>query len=375
MPAFCPSAARPRGRPPVLGGLPAWLATAAVNEWVAAPNSTPSTAPGLVPAVAGSMGSQSGMVNAWSGAVAYGVEIIGNGGGHEDYAGNEISAYNLFTGAWRLRIQRTPLASLLGGSNYYADGRPTSRHTYYAMAAANVGGVDRLLRFNGWMGFAYNGPATGGGPADVRTTAVDGFRLDLDEWEPGAYGPVTAITGSETSFAQDPVTGDCFAWHAGDGTIQRYVAATDTCSQVADLTGVDGQGAAAAFDPINQRLVRFAGRASHRLSYWTVGSGSKTTASFTGPAAATLNALTGDNHGWGRAHDTARNVVYLLSNAAVLYRVRLDDFYAEQVTTTGETADAPPNGCWGKLLYFPPLDCIAYLASWTSPILAMRCGD
>ena len=357
-------------------GLPAWLAEAAVNEWVEVPNGQPSLAAGLVPAVAGNMGARPGIVNAWCGAFVDQGRFCIHGGGHADYGGNEIGAIDLTveSPAWDLLVERSPVGALLGGSNYYADGLPTSRHTYYAMAVATVGGVRRFLRFNGWMGFAYNGPPVGGA-ADVRTTAVDGFRFDTGVWEPAAFGPVTAITGSETSFAQDPVTGDCFIWHAGDGTIQRYVVATDTCSRVADLSGVDGGGAATVFDAVAQRLVRFAGRGSHRLSYWTVGSGSRTTPSFTGPAASSLNALSGSNHGCGVAHDTLRNVAYLLDNAATLYRVRLSDFYAEQVTTSGVTAAAPTNNTWGRLKYIAELDAIAYLANWTAPLIAMRCGD
>lgn len=356
-------------------GLPSWLAAGAVNEWLQVPNSQPSTATGLQPAVAGTMGSQQYLVNAWNGAFRYGTKYHIHGGGHTDYGGNEIGAIDLSqeSPAWDLLVERTPVADLLGGSNYYADGLPTSRHTYYAMAVATVGSVPRLYRFNGWMGFAYNGVPVGGSD-NVRTTDVDGFRLDTNAWEPAGFGPVTAITGSESSFAQDPVTGDCFVWHGSTNEIQRYVVATDSCSEVADLSGTEGQGAAMVFDSDNQRLVRFAGRGSHKCTYWDVNAGTKNTPTLTGPDASAISGLSGSNHGWGIAHDTGRNAAYLMTNAGVLLRVRLDDWYVEEVATTGETPAAATNGTWGKLLYFPDLDCIAYLASWTSPLLAMRCG-
>ena len=356
--------------------LPSWLAAGAVNEWVQVPNGQPSTATGLQPAVAGSMGSQQYMVNAWNGAFRYSTKYHIHGGGHTDYGGNEIGAIDLNqeSPAWDLLVERTAEGDLLGGSNYYSDGLPSSRHTYYAMAVATVASVPRMYRFNAWMGFAYNGVPVGGA-ADVRTTDVDGFRLDNNAWEPAAFGPVTAITGSESSFAQDPVTGDCFVWHGSDGTIQRYVVATDTCSQVADLTGTDGQGAAMVFDAENQRLVRFAGRGSHKCSYWDVIAGTKNTPTMTGPAASAISGLSGSNHGWGVAHDTGRNMVYLMTNAGTLLRVRLSDWYVEEITETGEVPSAPTNNTWGRLIYFPDLDCIAYLASWTAPLLAMRCGD
>jgi hypothetical protein len=164
-------------------------------------------------------------------------------------------------------------------------------------------------------------------------------------------------------------------WHGSTNEIQRYVVATDSCSEVADLAGTEGQGAAMVFDSENQRLVRFAGRDSHKCTYWDANAGTKNTPTMTGPNATAISGLTGSNHGWGIAHDTTRNHVYLMTNAATLLRVRLDDWYVEQITTTGATPTAATNGTWGKLIYFPDLDCIAYLASWTSPLLAMRCGN
>lgn len=354
--------------------LPAWLSGAVANQWVSVPGGQPSTASGLAPAVAGAMGTQSGMVNAWGGGFARGAKFYIHGGGHADYGGNEVGVIDLEAAspAWDVAVERTPVASLLGGANYYADGLPTSRHTYYAMHVLDVGGVPKMLRFNGWMGFAYNGTPVGGA-ADVRTVDVDAFNLVTNQWEPAAYGPVTAITGSETTTAIDAATGDVYAWHGSGGTIQKYTAASDTCAQVASSTGVTGAGAAAAFDSSTGRLWRFAGRAGHRCTYWTSGGG-VVTPTLIGPAASVISSLTGDNQGWGIAHDPVRRVVWLITSTAVLLRVRLADGYVEQITTTGVSATSPTNGTWGRLQYLPRLDALVYLANWTSPLLALRCA-
>ena len=355
--------------------LPAWLAGAVPGQWVAVPGSTPSGSAGLVPAVSGSMGSQSAMVNAWNGAAIDGARLLVHGGGHADYGGNEIGALGLAADepAWDLLVERTPVADLLGGSNYYADGMPTSRHTYYAMAVLTVGGVRKLVRFNGWMGFAYNGTPVGGS-ADVRTTDIDAFRLDTNVWEPQEYGPVSIITGSETSFAADPVTGDCYAWDGSTNKVQKWTLATDTCAEVADLPGSEGGGGACVFDAENQRLVRFAGRASAKCVYWAVGSGNtKTAPTLIGPDAGDISGLTGTNVGWGAAHDTRRNVAWLMANDGRLWRVRLGDFHVERMPASGATPAEATNGMWGKLRYSEPLDAIVYLANWTSPVLVMRC--
>jgi hypothetical protein len=355
--------------------IPSWLRGAAPGEWVEVPNSQPSTADGLVPAVSGSMGSRANMVNAWCGAASYGTRFLIHGGGHADYGGNEIGYIDLGASdpEWGLLVERTPVSDLLGGSNYYADGRPTSRHTYYAMTVLPINGVDRFLRFNGWMGFAYNGSPVGGS-ADVRTTKVDGFRLDTMEWEPAALGDVPEIVGSETPFAVDRTTGDCYAWRSSPQRVYRWQASTQASAKLADLSGTEGAGGACVFDHGNGRLVRFMGQGSAGCVYYTVATSSKSTASLSGPGASVLTSPGEQSvKGWGAAHDTKRNVAWLMTNSAQLLRVSLDDFYVEAVDVGGEVASSATNGVWGKLQYIEKLDAIAYLAKWDSPVLMMRC--
>lgn len=354
--------------------MPGWLSPSAINEWVVVPGGKPSTASGLLPAVPGSMGTtgQRSITDAWGGAFYHGTRFFVHGGGHGDYGGNEVGAIDLAdeSPTWDLLVERTPVGSIIGGSNYYADGMPTSRHTYYGMKVVESAGVPRMLRFNAWMGFAYNG---GGGAADVRTTAVDAFRLDTNAWEPAAFGPVTTITGSSSAVAQDVATGDCFVWHGSNGTIQHYVAATNGCSQVADLAGTEGNGAAMVFDHLNGRLVRFGG-SGHGCTYWDVESGTKNTPTLIGPGAATFAGSWAGVSALGIAHDPARNVVYLCKDGALL-KVRLSDFYVEPVTSTGVAPVAAANGTWGRFCYIAQMDCVVYLASWLDDLLVMRCGS
>lgn len=322
------------------------------------------------------MGTQASLVNAWCGAFIFGSKLGLNGGGHSDYGGNEIPAIDLGVDSpvWDLLVERTPVASLIGGSNYYADGLPTSRHTYYGMWVATVDGAQKMLRFNSNMGFAYFDPSIAPGSADVRTVDIDAFNLVTNEWEPGAYGPMLALVGSETSMCQDPETGDCYTFTGGND-VYRWRAADNDVSLLANLSGTEGAGGATVFDAVNQRLVRFAGRASSKCIYWDAVSGLKVTPTLTGPDASDITSLSGDNHGWGIAHDSLRNVAYLLKgDASILWRIRLSDFYVERVTTTGETFTSPTNGTWGRLKYVAPTDSLAYLASWSTPVIAMRCG-
>lgn len=353
---------------------PAYLTSAAVHEWVAVPNSTPSTSSGLVPAVTTpGMGGQSNITDAWCGAFVHsGRRFSVHGGGHGDYGGNEIGDIDLGADApvWDLLIERTPYASLIGGSNYYADGRPTSRHTYYGMFVDPA--ANRMMRFNGNMGFAYNGGTPGGNTtADVRTLAVDAFDLNTNSWVIGSYGSMPSETGSETSICQDQSTGDVYVWEPSIAQIHKYTLATKTAAVAANVSGVAGQGAALVFDPVNQRLVRVGGRSGTKVEYWQVGSSTRTTVTCIGPAAAIFNGLTGDNHGWGICRDPVANTAYIITSAGVLYRMRLDDFYVEAIVG-GVTPAAAVNGVWGRLQYLSALRAIAYVARWSQPVLVMK---
>lgn len=366
-------------------GLPEWISSAATGEWVEVPTSQPSTASGLVPAVSGSMGSQSGIINAYNGAFVYGGKYYIHGGGHGDYGGNEVGVIDLMSAspAWDLLIERTPVADLLGSSNYYADGLPTSRHTYYGMWVIQHSGVPKMIRLNWWMGFAFNGSPVGGANG-TRTTLVDAFNLSTNQWETELFdlGSVYA-SASETPMAQDHTTGDVFVMTNSTKQVYRVNASTLATTELANLSGTEGTGGACVFDADNRRLVRFAGRSSGTVIYWNEATNLQVTPTLTGPDAADLSGLSGDHHGWGVAHDTVRNVAWLrcaeLNDSATdvpegrMWRIRLDDWYVERVTVGGAAPAASINGIYGRLKYVPELDAVAYLPIWASPVYVMRC--
>ena len=317
------------------------------------------------------MGSQSGMVNAWCGGWVWNGKFYVHGGGHADYGGNETGVIDLRSESptWGLLAERSPVGALLGGSNYYSDGKPTSRHTYYAMHPVIDGTTPKMLRLNANMGFSYNGPPVGGS-ADVRTTAVDALNLVTGDWETGVAA-MPRITGSETSSAQHPITGDIYVWHS-DNVIEMLDVSAGSSSQIAAVGGTEGAGGALVVDAANGRIVRFGGRSATRAVYWPMGGGVKTELSLTGPAAAAVSALSGP--GIGVAHDTGRNAVYLYTTTPLIYRVDLDTLDAVEVTQTGQPLGAQTNGWWGRVRYVREIDAVVSISSWTAPVQIMRCG-
>lgn len=76
------------------------------------------------------------VIRAWGGGAfdAGARAMILFGGGHNDYAGNEVYAFDLATAAWRVVRPPTPMAQVVPSRDTYADGTPVSRHTYDGFA-------------------------------------------------------------------------------------------------------------------------------------------------------------------------------------------------------------------------------------------------
>lgn len=329
-------------------GLPAWIASANTFEWVAVPNSIPSASTDILPAV-GLPENQSDMLNEWAGAVYVDGKYVFGNGGHSGYWGNEFIGIDLLqnTPALYKLIERTPFAQVSGGVNYYADGRPTTRHTYYGYHQAHISGAGKIVRLNAAMGMAWDD-----GIPNVNTNNVDAFDVNSASWELGTWGTTTTDPegglGSETSTARNPSTGRLYM-RSSSNSIFDFDPITKSASLVTNLSGVIGGGAAMVFDAVNDRLVWFAGRDSHTCSYWQVGDGSTTSPTLTGPNASDISGLSGDHHGWGVAHDTTRNHVYLLDDSPQLRRVRLSDFYVERITPSGGATVGVPTKIFGSV--------------------------
>ena len=177
----------------------------AVGEWYEVPNSTlntlrPSTSVG---------GNFSGIIDAWSGG-AFDTKrdrLIIWGGGHADYAGNEIYTFDLNTLSWSQLTEPSYVDRSISEfkSGYYTDGLPVSRHTYNSIQYI-PDPVDRFCTFGGaglWESGQYG------------TAAVDCFNFTSNSWEIQKFEPTTSITIGATT-AYDPVSNQIFQ-HGGYG--------------------------------------------------------------------------------------------------------------------------------------------------------------
>jgi hypothetical protein len=81
------------------------------------------------------------------------------GGGHADYYGNELYAFDVETLKWSRVTDPSPVAQDKLSADPMPDGSPVSRHTYDGLAF--LGPMDRLFAFGGSMGGnGYGTPVT-----------------------------------------------------------------------------------------------------------------------------------------------------------------------------------------------------------------------
>ena len=227
----------------------------AVGEWYEVPNSSLHA---LRPSnnVGGNFG---GIMDAWSGG-AFDTKrdrLIIWGGGHADYAGNEIYTFDLNTLSWSRLIEPSYVDRSISEfrSGYYTDGLPVSRHTYNSIQYI-PDPVDRFCGFGGaglWESGQYG------------TATVDCFNFTSNSWEIQKFESTTSITIGATT-AYDPVTHKIFQ-HGGYGytglsslnlTSKKWTRLWENFNNIG---GVYGYYKTAEIDPIQRLMISVGGGA------------------------------------------------------------------------------------------------------------------
>ncbi len=163
------------------------------------------------------------------------------GGGHQNYAGNDLYAFEVDTLRWVRVTDPSPIAGYDGKSGVLADGTPVSRHTY--------GGLAYLPKLNRL--FANSGSNWPDGGYDKHTWLFDFAR---NQWHRGADSP---SLGYGNIAAYDPANGHVWVVSGGTG---GFLSDYDP---VADKWTARGSGASApiniyssgAIDPTHHALV------------------------------------------------------------------------------------------------------------------------
>lgn len=342
------------------GGTPAWRTGMAIGEWRQLANTRLDQVTGVL-TVPGNTGRNS-IVDTWNGTCCDRTNsraFLLACGGHTDYAGNEVYKLDLSVDvpAWVLSLNTTPSGSITSNTNYYADGRPCSSHTYFSQVY--VPEIGRAMRFG--AGSRYGGVGGDG-------YKVDGFNPLTNTWDAaGTYPDIDSASVDQQSWsvARDPATGNVWitAKDATNSTaIFRWNRASNTMTRV---NGTDFYGFDSCGDVDTTRNKALFCRASENLLI-DLATNDTTSPSIT-------NGGPGSQNGMFYAAAVDR---YFYRGAAAGGTIRQIDpatLSSSAFTTTGGgSIPARSNGCYNAFEYLPNYGCAYYIPKYDANIWVVR---
>jgi len=346
-------------QPPV--SLPAWVSALAINEWHQIPNTAlSSVAPSPTPQ--GNSGPASKII-AWTGMVVdtrtsklYSVA----GGGHNDYAGNEVDALTLevATPAWSQVLAPTPAGQLTNCQSYYSDGRPAARHSYYGVQLNEF--EDRIMLLGGvfWC--------SGGG----FHSAISSYNIGANTFSPSATHPnmSSGLAGGVAGITRDPNTGDIYI--AFNFELGRWTRSTNTFATL-NPSGAPaaGNGAAPAFDTIRNVIYFLGGAGATHL--YSPANNTWTRKTVIGANAADVTGANAHAMFYVPALDSY--LVRLDNPGGTVYAINAASFEATTLpTTNGASIPSTVNGPYSKFLYVPRLQGAVYVPDYNGNAWFLR---
>ncbi len=281
-------------------------------------------------------------MDAWSGGTFDSTRnrLVVWGGGHKDYAGNEVYGFDMSTLKWyRLTNPSIPNNNNTG---VYADGTPSSRHTYAALAY--LPNVDRM--FNAGGAIYRNG---------YGNNMTWFFNFNDNTWQRKTDAP-SPSSGECCGYAAayDPITGHVFRSHGGG--FSEYDPNQNTWTNHAGNSPSLYVNAAIA--PVDRLMVAVGG-GSYGVAgtyYWRLNPASRTMtkANTTGDKAVELGAAP------GFAWSSAANVFVGWNGGSTVYTLdpkrwvwtKLDPSAANTVVPTAPNS----RGTYGRFQYVPAMN-------------------
>jgi len=284
------------------------------------------------------------IISAWSGGAldTKRDRLLVWGGGHMDYAGNEVYAFNLHTLRWSRLSDPSLDVSGDEASGVYPDGAPRARHTYgYLQYVATF---DSLCTFGGAV--FYPSGQTGDG-------AIRCFDLSAGTWSQrgtlahgGNIGAMSAV---------DPSTGRIWTHGTADTAwLNEYDPSNQRATKhVKDQSGFLGYGFSAAIDPEAQKFVAVGGG---QVRVWDLTRPDKESATWTTSGGDTV--VDANNPGLDYDARTKRLVAWFAGTD--VYSLDLTT-RAWTLETSSSTQPATPTaanttGTFGRFRYVPALN-------------------
>jgi hypothetical protein len=273
------------------------------------------------------------------------------GGGHADYAGNEVYSLRLADDSPTWVRRNNPTMNVGGtsgvGAAYYSDGRPSSRHTYWHVQYCDQ--RDRLMTF---------GAAAVWGNGNGNFSTVDGFDPSANDYEPaGTYPSQSGIAAVACGVAKDS-NGNVYVHNYGTGVLYKWTQSSNSWSSIGSSSPCEYETAHAC-DTSRNRILRVRGGNSSAGVYDLNRGGAFTSISFTGAGADVMS------DGCLVFDSSADCFWFLKRGSSVLYRV---DPITWAVTVQPVTGTVPNNSyvdgrhkIYGRFAYCPELRGLVFV--------------
>jgi hypothetical protein len=219
-----------------------FASSAVVGEWSTISKNTVSD----VPLPFQPEGNRVNFMKAWSGAIwdAAGRRMLAFGGGHHDYAGNEVMAFSPDSGLWSLLMPPTPAPpAITAGPAAYPDGSPASRHSYSGITYVPwVGAGGGMFVYSGshWSLGGWGNPGTDTWMLDIAAKA----------WTRLADAPAGYVAAMATC---DPSARNIWIV-SSDGKLCRYDSERNRWTVASTFQNGSDAGATFVYHPVTKRL-------------------------------------------------------------------------------------------------------------------------
>ena len=294
-------------------------------------------------------------INAWTGlAAGAGAWYSAANGGHTDSSDNGVYCVDLTNDApsWKMLHPATRAPSIpsaaeaaAGRLEYYLDGRPAARHSYYSSQV--IAARNRIMLF-------YCAAAWGDGNAS--DPLVDGFRLDINEWDPqGAWNRGLVRNTLAQCVAKHPQTEDVYC--AMNGEFAKWTQMTGEWSPLVPTPGVQLQFCGSLIDARRNRWVFSSGKSLSSIDLSTL--------VYSKVALSGMTNEPGFDDYNNVVHDTGNDAYIVCCSDGRVYRIDPDSGLAAKVSQL----PAARNGVQNRFAYFEALEGVAYYPEYGSDIL------
>lgn len=280
------------------------------------------------------------------------------GGGHTDYAGNEVEkiALNVTSPAWAQVLAPTTNANLLD-ADYYSDGKPAAVHHYYGIGWNSADSRIMLVGGSRWNSGAISAKTNsfniGGG-----TYSASGTHTDL---------PASVNVQEERSQGRDSRNDNIYVF--ANFNVAKWTRSTNTWSSpISGQTAPFFQRAGCAFDSSRNRFFLLNESARNNFQTYDPDGNSFSTQTLTGTSLAATD---------------RRSLVYVSAIDAFLVReagaggtvYKIDaatNVVSDFGATGGGSIPATTNGPNNKFLYVPALQGCVYVPEYTGNVWFLR---